>query len=73
MTNLSELARMGSGAVVALDAACTGDVEVYVSGRLHARGQAVVVDGKLAVRVSEIVDRGEPSGAVWMPGGMRTQ
>ena len=74
MADLAYLARIGGGAVVELDAACTGDVEVYVAGRLHARGQAVVVDGKLAVRVSEIVGYSEISGAMRAPpGGTRTE
>ena len=74
MADLADMARMGSGAVVELDAACSGDVEVYVAGRLHARGQAVVVDGKLAVCVSEIVDQHEMSGPLRAPpGGTRTR
>lgn len=55
MADMADLAQMDQGRVVELDAARADDVDVYVGGRLHARGQAVVVDGKLAVRVSEIV------------------
>ena len=55
MIDLRELSRMDHGSVVEMDAACDEDVEMYVGGRLYARGQAVVVDGMLAVRISEIV------------------
>ena len=55
MIDLRELSGMDHGSVVEMDAGCDEDVEMYVGGRLHARGQAVVVDGMLAVRVSEIV------------------
>jgi flagellar motor switch protein FliN/FliY len=43
------------GGMIALDRAVDDRVDVYVGGRLHARGQAVVVDGKVAVRIEEIV------------------
>ncbi len=55
MIDLRELSRMDRGSVVEMDARCDEDVEVYVGGKLHARGQAVAVDGMLAVRVNEIV------------------
>lgn len=64
MTDPADVARITCGAVVELDAVCTDDVDVYVGGRLHARGQAVVVDGKLAVRVSEILAEAAMSGAL---------
>jgi flagellar motor switch protein FliN len=43
------------GGMVALDRAVDDHVDVYVGGRLHARGQAVVVDGRMAVRIEEII------------------
>ncbi|MCJ7545113.1 MAG: FliM/FliN family flagellar motor switch protein [Phycisphaerae bacterium] len=46
---------LSAGGMVALDRNVDDPVDVYVAGRLYARGQAVVVDGKLAVRIEEIV------------------
>ena len=46
---------LGAGGMIALDRAVDDRVDVYISGRLHARGQAVVVDGKMAVRIEEII------------------
>ena len=67
MANMADLAQMDRGTVVELESACTDDVDVYVAGRLHARGQAVVVDGKLAVRVSEITSDAAVSSALQSP------
>ena len=41
------------GAVIELDAFVDDYIDVYADGRLVARGRALVVDGKLAVRVQE--------------------
>lgn len=49
---------LGVGGVVALDRTADDRLDVYVGGRLHARGQAVVVGGKVAVRIDEIVAGG---------------
>ena len=42
-----------AGTVVELDAFVDDYVDVYADGGLIARGRAVVVDGKLAVRIQE--------------------
>ena len=54
LLELSELSRLGPGRAVELDCPCNESVDVYVDGRLFARGQAVSVDGRFAVRVSEL-------------------
>lgn len=43
-------------AVVPLDQAAEAPLEVWCEGRLIARGEAVVVEGKLALRVTERLD-----------------
>jgi flagellar motor switch/type III secretory pathway protein FliN len=53
--------RLGADAVVELDAPAEGAVDVYADGRLRARGEPVVVDGKLCVRVREVIDAGRPA------------
>ena len=52
-----EIASLGAGSVVAMDAKEDDWVDVYVNGHLRARGEAVVVGGRLGVRVREIVAR----------------
>lgn len=53
--DLPDLARLVSGSVVELETGATDDVDIYADGRLLARGQAVSVDGKLAVQVREVM------------------
>ncbi len=52
---VSQLLRLGRGAVVALDRKVGEPVDVYVNNRLIARGEVVVVDDHLAVTMTEIV------------------
>lgn len=47
--------RVEPGTVLDLGQGRHDRVDVYVDGKLVARGEAVVVDGKLGVRVREIV------------------
>ena len=47
--------QLRSGAVVSLDSAAGEPVDVYAAGRLVARGEAVVHDDRVAVRVVELV------------------
>ena len=50
-----EAALLDAGSVVILEAAAQEPVNVYVNGRLFARGEAVEVNGRIGVRVSEIL------------------
>jgi flagellar motor switch protein FliN len=50
-----DLLRLGPGAIVPLDKAADEPVDVFAGGRLIARGQVVVLDGKICVRVTEMV------------------
>ncbi|HOF17696.1 MAG TPA: FliM/FliN family flagellar motor switch protein [Phycisphaerae bacterium] len=47
--------QLDAGCVVELDTRPDEPVELYAGGELLARGEAVVVDGKLGVRVRQIV------------------
>jgi flagellar motor switch protein FliN/FliY len=49
-----EVGQLDSGTIVVLEAGVSDELDVCVEGRLHARGQAVVVNGCLGVRVSEV-------------------
>jgi flagellar motor switch protein FliN/FliY len=58
---VSQLLKLGRGAVVELDRKLGEAVEIYVNNRLVARGEVVMVDDKkLGVTMTEIVkaDRG---------------
>ena len=58
---VSQLLKLGRGAIVELDRKLGEAVEIYVNNRLVARGEVVMVDdNKLGVTMTEIVkaDRG---------------
>jgi len=50
------LRRMQPEDVLQLDRDTGGGVDIYVSGRLMARGELMVVEGELGVTLTEIVD-----------------
>jgi len=52
--SLREVLELGSGSVVELDRLVDEPVELYLDGKLIARGEAVVVDGNYGLRVTEI-------------------
>jgi flagellar motor switch protein FliN/FliY len=54
--SLEALMAMSPGEIVALDRQTQEPVDIYVSGRLMARGQLVVSNGELGVTLSEIID-----------------
>ena len=51
---LREVLELGSGSVIELDRMVDEPVELYLDGKLIARGEAVVVDGNYGLRVTEI-------------------
>jgi flagellar motor switch protein FliN len=53
-----DLLRLAEGSVIELDRAVGAPVEVLVNGSVVARGDVVVVDDELGVRVTELVSRG---------------
>ena len=50
-----ELSSLDAGSVIRLDARTEDAVDVYVNGRLLARGEPVIVGGRIGVRVREVV------------------
>lgn len=54
---LGELMQIGEGAVIELDKQAGDPLDVRVNGRLLARGEVVVVNGKYGLRLVEIVDQ----------------
>jgi flagellar motor switch protein FliN/FliY len=57
---VSQLLKLGRGAVVELDRKVGEAIDIYVNNRLVARGEVVVVDERLGVTMTEIIksDRG---------------
>ena len=57
---VSQLLKLGRGAVVELDRRVGEAIDIYVNNRLVARGEVVVVEERLGVTMTEIVkgDRG---------------
>ena len=52
---VSDLLKLGQGAVVELDRKVGEAIDIYVNNRLVARGEVVVVDNKLGVTMTEII------------------
>ena len=52
---VSQLLKLGRGAVVELDRKVGEAIDIYVNNRLVARGEIVVVDERLGVTMTEII------------------
>lgn len=52
---VSQLLKLGRGAVVELDRKVGEPIDIYVNNRLVARGEVVVVEDRLGVTMTEIV------------------
>jgi flagellar motor switch protein FliN/FliY len=53
---LQEILALGQGGVVALDRPVSEPVDLLVNGRRTARGEMVVVNGRLGLKVTELID-----------------
>ncbi len=51
---IEDVLALGDGAVIELDRLAGDPVDVYVSDRLVARGEVVVLNDKFAIRVTEV-------------------
>ena len=58
---VSQLLKLGRGAVVELDRKVGEAIDIYVNNRLIARGEVVVVDERLGVTMTEIVKGDRPA------------
>ena len=50
-----ELRALTTGSVVSLEAGPLDEVDVYLDGRLIARGEPAVFEGKMCVRVTQVI------------------
>ncbi|MEW6433322.1 MAG: flagellar motor switch protein FliN [Myxococcota bacterium] len=56
---IQELLALGPGSVVELDKVAGEPLDIIINDRLVARGEAVVVNDKFGVRITDIVSRAE--------------
>lgn len=56
---VSQLLKLGRGAVVELDRKVGEAIDIYVNNRLVARGEVVLVDERLGVTMTEIIKGGQ--------------
>ncbi len=54
---VSQLLRMGRGAVVELETGLGDEIEMRINDQLVARGEVVVVEDRIAIEVTDIVKR----------------
>lgn len=52
---VSQLLKLGRGAVVELDRKVGESIDIYVNNRLVARGEVIVMEDRLGVTMTEIV------------------
>lgn len=57
---LRDLLELKAGSAIELERDPENPVEILVSGKVIARGEAVVVEGHYGVRISEVVSSKEP-------------
>jgi flagellar motor switch protein FliN/FliY len=53
--DVSDLLRLGPGAVLELDRKVGEAIDIYINNRLVARGEVVLVEDKLGVTMTEII------------------
>ena len=57
--SIQELLQLSPGAAIELDKSAGDPLDIMVNGRLVARGEAVVVNDKFGVRITDIVSPSE--------------
>jgi len=54
--SVDDVLKLGRGAVIELERKVGEPVDVYLNDRLVARGEVVVVDDKLGITMTEIIE-----------------
>lgn len=52
---VSDLLKLGTGAIVELNRKIGESIDIYVNNRLVARGEVVIVDDRLGITMTEII------------------
>jgi flagellar motor switch protein FliN/FliY len=56
---VSQLLKLGRGAIIELDRKIGEAIDIYVNDRLVARGEVVLVEDRLGVTMTEIIKTGQ--------------
>src|SRR2546423_8920779 len=56
---VSQLLKLGRGAIVELDRKVGEAIDIYVNNRLVARGEVVLVEDRLGITMTEIIKTGQ--------------
>ena len=56
---IQDLLALGPGSVIELDKVAGEPLDIVVNNRLVARGEAVVVNDKFGIRITDIISRSE--------------
>ncbi len=56
---VSQLLKLGKGAIVELDRKVGEAIDIYVNNRLVARGEVVLVEERLGITMTEIIKAGQ--------------
>lgn len=62
--SIRELLQLGQGSVVELDRQAGEPLDVLVNGKLIARGEVVVVNDKLGIRLTDVVSHSDRLGSL---------
>ena len=52
---IKEILELGVGSVIELDKLASDPVDVYVNGKLIARGEVVVIDESFGIKITDII------------------
>jgi flagellar motor switch protein FliN/FliY len=56
---IQDLLQLGQGSVVELSKLAGEPLDVYINNRLVARGEAVIVNEKFGIRITDIISQGD--------------
>src|SRR4029079_8143355 len=70
---IEDLLKLREGSVVALDKLAGDPVDIVANGRLVARGELLVIDGKFGVGLSEVLESVIDAPMCLLLGGRRTR
>ncbi|MDF2966011.1 MAG: fliN [Rickettsiaceae bacterium] len=58
---LSQLLKLGRGAVIELERAIGEPVDIFVNNKIVAKGEIVIVDNKIGVTLTEVIKQDKDS------------